>query len=127
VIGLDGSVPLSGLFGVNALKHTKKGFCMFEDPVAADGGRGESSKVLLRTMGSNLHFIAASHSVLADKVRISESLNWCPVIGDVKSENHTMILLVEVENEGTGIVSNLKAFLLSHDGGRPLDCRSSCR
>jgi len=96
------------------------------------------------------------------------------VIGDVKSKSHTMILLVEVGNEGTGIFvccqctrrgrllvrltvacvgvdglakagfccgylrgctpeiekmgsSNLKAFLLSCDRGRCLDCRSSCR
>jgi len=92
----------------------------------------------------------------------------------VMSESHTMILLVEVGNKGTGIVvccqcmrrgrllvwltvacvgvdsparagfccgylcgctpgiekmgsSNLKAFLLSCDGGRCLDCRSSYR
>jgi len=96
------------------------------------------------------------------------------VIGNVKRKSHTMVLLVEVGNEGTGIVvccqhmkrgrllvwltvacvgvdglaragfchgylcgctpgiektgiGDLKTFLLSHDGGRCLDCRSSCR
>jgi len=49
------------------------GIKIYTDLVMAfcPGGRGQSSKVPLRTMASNSHFIAASHSVLADETRTS--------------------------------------------------------